>query len=93
MFLLQGFNGVEASGGVDPAVAGVFCGAEPEPTLSSDKDKVAEEEEEKKTESKETCIFSGNFPRFLVKSVYVALTLRRLTSSSLAAVCAENGSQ
>lgn len=66
MFLLEGFNGMEASGGVDLAVAGVFCGVDQ--ALSSGKDKV-----KKKKKTKKTCMFSENFSRFLVKSVYVAI--------------------
>lgn len=39
VFLLEGFDGVEAAGGADLAVAGVFCGVEEE-MLSADKGKI-----------------------------------------------------
>lgn len=55
MFLLEGFDGVEAAGAADLSVAGVFCGVEEE-TLSADKGK--------------TCTLSQNFSKFPVKSVF-----------------------
>ncbi len=58
MFLLEGFDGMEAAGGVDLAVAGVFCGLEQ--TLSSDKGKVIKK-------LKKPASFLGTFQGSLLK--------------------------
>lgn len=62
VFLLEGFDGVEAAGGADLNVAGAFCSEEK--TFHSDKDKVI----------KKVFWLSEKFSRFSVKSVYFILT-------------------
>lgn len=61
MFLLEGFDGVEAAGGVDLTVAGVFWRVEEE-TLSADKGKVSKNS----TNLRALRTFQGS----LIKSVY-----------------------
>lgn len=63
VFLLEGFDGVEAAGGVDLTVAGVFCGVEQ--TLSSDKGKVIKKERKKKY--KKPACFLRTFQGSLLK--------------------------
>lgn len=68
MFLLEGFNGVEASGGVDLLWQ---VSSAVRSRLSAQTRTKSKEKSKRKTH--EICMFSGNFSSFLVKSVYVAI--------------------
>ena len=90
VFLLEGFDGVEAAGGVDLTVAGVFWRVVEE-TLNADKGKVSKNS----TNLRASRTFQGSLLKvFILPSEWlqIALTLRPLTSLSLAAFCAGNGS-